>query len=60
MMGRKELPMARREEPRAPDAILDQLLAGTDAETAFDHGGLLEEPKKASEQIADGRERPGA
>jgi len=39
--------MARRKEPRIPDAILDQLLAGADARTAFDQGGLLDELKKA-------------
>src|SRR3712207_298797 len=39
--------MARRKEPRIPDAILDQLLAGADAKTAFDQGGLLDELKKA-------------
>jgi len=39
--------MARRKEPRIPDAILDQLLAGTEAKTAFDQGGLLDELKKA-------------
>ena len=30
--------MARRKEPSIPDAILDQLLAGADAKTAFDPG----------------------
>ncbi|MFC7610692.1 IS256 family transposase [Teichococcus aestuarii] len=39
--------MARRKEPRIPDAILDQLLAGADAKTAFEQGGLLDELKKA-------------
>ena len=39
--------MARRKEPKIPDAILDQLLAGADAETAFDPNGLLDELKKA-------------
>jgi putative transposase len=39
--------MARRKEPRIPDAILDQLLAGAEAKTAFDAGGLLDELKKA-------------
>jgi putative transposase len=39
--------MARRKEPTIPDAILDQLLAGADAKTAFDPGGLLEGLKKA-------------
>jgi len=28
--------MARRKEPKIPDAILDQLLAGADPKTAFD------------------------
>jgi putative transposase len=39
--------MARRKEPRIPDAILDQLLSGADAKTAFDQGGLLDALKKA-------------
>ena len=39
--------MARRKEPRIPDAILDRLLAGADARTAFEQGGLLDELKKA-------------
>jgi putative transposase len=39
--------MARRKEPSIPDAILDQLLAGVDAKTAFDPGGLLDGLKKA-------------
>ncbi len=39
--------MARRKEPRIPDAVLDQLLAGADAKTAFDQGGLLDGLKKA-------------
>jgi putative transposase len=39
--------MARRKEPRIPDAILDQLLAGAEARTAFDQGGLLAGLKKA-------------
>ncbi len=39
--------MARRKEPRFPDAVLDQLLAGADAKTAFDQGGLLDGLKKA-------------
>ncbi|CAH2605722.1 protein of unknown function (plasmid) [Rhodovastum atsumiense] len=38
--------MARRKEPRIPDAVLDQLLAGTDPKTAFDPKGLLDELKK--------------
>ncbi|MCB8884140.1 IS256 family transposase [Acidisoma cellulosilytica] len=39
--------MARRKEPAIPDAILDQLLAGAEAKTAFDPGGLLDGLKKA-------------
>src|SRR3954471_20288104 len=39
--------MPRRKEPRIPDAILDQLLAGADPRTAFDPNGLLDGLKKA-------------
>ncbi len=39
--------MARRKAPHIPDAILDQLLAGADAKTAFDPNGLLDHLKKA-------------
>src|SRR5205823_7354814 len=39
--------MPRRKEPRIPDALLDQLLAGADAKTAFDPDGLLDDLKKA-------------
>lgn len=39
--------MAKRKEPQIPDAILDQLLSGTAASTAFDRGGLLDQLKKA-------------
>ena len=39
--------MARRKEPKIPDALLDQLLAGADPKTAFDPHGLLDELKKA-------------
>jgi len=39
--------MARRKEPQIPDAILDQLLSGTAASTAFGRGGLLDQMKKA-------------
>jgi putative transposase len=39
--------MPRRKEPRIPDAVLDQLLAGADARTAFDPNGLLDDLKKA-------------
>src|SRR5919112_3988862 len=47
MLGAKEPDMPRRKEPKIPDAILDQLLAGADPKTAFDPNGLLEELKKA-------------
>jgi putative transposase len=39
--------MARRKQPVIPDALLDQLLAGAAAKTAFDKDGLLDELKKA-------------
>ena len=39
--------MPRRKPPLIPDAILDQLLAGADAKTAFDPDGLLDDLKKA-------------
>ncbi len=39
--------MSRRKEPKIPDAILDQLLAGADPKSAFDPNGLLDELKKA-------------
>jgi putative transposase len=39
--------MPRRKEPRIPDRLLDQLLAGADAKTALDPNGLLDELKKA-------------
>lgn len=39
--------MAKRKEPQIPDALLDQLLSGTAASTAFDRGGLLDQLKKA-------------
>ena len=39
--------MARRKHPIIPDALLDQLLAGTDAKAAFEKDGLLDELKKA-------------
>lgn len=39
--------MPRRTEPRIPDALLDQLLGGADAKTAFDPNGLLDELNKA-------------
>jgi putative transposase len=39
--------MPRRKEPKIPDAVLDQLLAGADPKAALDPGGLLDELKKA-------------
>ena len=39
--------MSRREEPAIPNALLDRLLAGSDASAAFDQGGLLDSLKKA-------------
>jgi putative transposase len=39
--------MSRRKEPSIPDSVLDQLLAGTDARTAFEQGGILDALKKA-------------
>lgn len=39
--------MTRRKEPVIPDAILDQLLAGAEAKTAFESNGLLDQLKKA-------------
>ncbi len=44
--------MARRKEPRIPDALLDQLLAGADPKTAFDPNGLLDDLKKALAKTA--------
>ena len=39
--------MARRKAPVVADQLLDQLLGGADAKTAFEKDGLLEELKKA-------------
>jgi putative transposase len=39
--------MARRKDPLIPDALLDQLLSGSEASAAFDQGGLLDQLKKA-------------
>jgi putative transposase len=39
--------MARRKEPIIPDSVLDQLLCGTDARTAFEANGLIDQLKKA-------------
>ena len=39
--------MPRRKPPVIADTLLDQLLDGTDARTAFDTDGLLDQLKKA-------------
>ena len=39
--------MARRKQPVIPDAVLDELLAGTDPKTAFAADGLVDQLKKA-------------
>jgi putative transposase len=39
--------MARRKDPQIPDALLDQLLSGSEASAAFEQGGLLDHLKKA-------------
>ena len=39
--------MARRKPPVIPDHLLDQLLGGADAKSAFEQDGLLDELKKA-------------
>ena len=46
--------MPRRKDPRIPDAVLDQLLAGADPKTVFDPNGLLDDLKKALEERAQG------
>jgi hypothetical protein len=43
--------MPRRKEPKIPDALLDQLLAGADPKTAFDPNGLLDGLKGFPEAI---------
>ncbi len=42
--------MARRKEPVIPDAILNQLLAGSDAKSAFDSNGLDQLKKALAER----------
>jgi putative transposase len=47
--------MPRRKEPRIPDAVLDQLLAGADPKTVFDPNGLLDDLKNAlAERVLNG------
>src|SRR5437763_439497 len=46
--------MPRRKEPRIPDAVLDQLLAGADPKTNFVPNGLSDDLKKAlAERVLD-------
>ena len=47
MMGKKEFPHGPTQSASDPDDMLDQLLSGADASTAFDQGGLLDQLKKA-------------
>ena len=47
MIGGRSPTMPRRKDPRIPDAVLDQLLAGADPKTVFDPNGLLDDLKKA-------------
>ena len=49
--------MSRRKELAIPADLRDQLLAGTDAATALDQGGLLDSLKKALAEIALNAER---
>ena len=46
-METKEASHGTTQAPVIPDALLDQLLAGADAKTAFDKDGLVDELKKA-------------
>jgi putative transposase len=39
--------MPRRKEPRIPDAVVDQLLAGADPRSALEPNGLIDDLKKA-------------
>lgn len=48
--------MARRKDPVVPDAVLDQLLQGVDAKSAFEKDGLLDALKKALAERALGAE----
>ena len=61
--------MPRRKQPAIPDALLDQLLDGSDPRTAFNPDGILDALKKAlaermlnaemdqhlSSEVSDGR-----
>ena len=48
--------MARRKAPLIPDALLDQLLAGRDPQSALGQGGLLDELKRALAERAPNAE----
>ena len=48
--------MSRRKEPVIPAELLDRLLAGTDAASALDQGGLLDSLKRALADRALGAE----
>ena len=48
--------MSRRKEPVIPAELLDRLLAGTDAASALDQGGLLDSLKRALAERALGAE----
>ena len=48
--------MSRRKEPVIPHELLDQLLAGSDASSVFEQGGLLDSLKKAFTERALGAE----
>jgi putative transposase len=39
--------MPRRKEPRIPDGVLDQLMAGVEPKTAFDPNGPIDDLTKA-------------
>jgi putative transposase len=43
--------MPRRKQPSIPDALLDQLLDGTDPRSAFNPVGVLDALKKALAEV---------
>lgn len=47
---------AATQNPRIPDAVLDQLPAGADTKTVFDPNGLLDNLEKAlAERVLNGK-----
>jgi putative transposase len=50
--------MPRRKDPRIPDAVLDQLLAGADPKTVFDPNGLLDNLKSPGGTRSQRRDGP--